>query len=132
MCLSQRGCGSLTADEHIIERQRQRSQASGITLSGADLNEYRQLCVYPWLTYSLTMAYKQRRRASANLHAVQERQQLETLRREEKNLRDALASVEDQIQQARRRREKLTGEVGNLAEREENVSHSLSRACLTS
>lgn len=33
------------ADRHVLERQRQRSQASGITLSEADLNEYRQLCV---------------------------------------------------------------------------------------
>lgn len=46
MCLAQRSCGSSKADGHIIERQRQRSQASGITLSAADLNEYRQLCVY--------------------------------------------------------------------------------------
>lgn len=84
------------------------------------------------LKCSLTAAYNQCRRASANLHAVQERQQLETLRREQKNLRDALASVEDQIQQARRQREKLTGEVDNLAEREETVSHRLSCACLTS
>ncbi|KAL0250387.1 hypothetical protein I308_102560 [Cryptococcus tetragattii IND107] len=86
------------------ERQRQRSQASGITLSEADLNEYRQL------------------RASANLHAVQERQQLETLRREQKNLRDALASVEDQMQQAQRQREKLAGEVDSLGEREETMN----------
>ncbi|WVQ89045.1 hypothetical protein IAS59_002792 [Cryptococcus gattii] len=90
--------------EEAGERQRQRSQASGITLSEADLNEYRQL------------------RASANLHAVQERQQLETLRREQKNLRDALASVEDQMQQAHRQREKLAGEVDSLGEREETMN----------
>ncbi|OWZ56956.1 cohesin complex subunit psm1 [Cryptococcus neoformans 125.91] len=101
----QKGLEHITKNmEEAGERQRQRSQASGITLSAADLNEYRQL------------------RASANLHAVQERQQLETLRREQKNLRDALASVEDQIQQARRQREKLTGEVDNLAEREETMT----------
>ncbi|KIR26910.1 cohesin complex subunit psm1 [Cryptococcus deuterogattii LA55] len=97
--------------EEAGERQRQRSQASGITLSEADLNEYRQL------------------RASANLHAVQERQQLETLRREQKNLRDALASVEDQMQQAQRQREKLAGEVDGLGEREEtDTYHKLLQA----
>ncbi|KIR74165.1 cohesin complex subunit psm1 [Cryptococcus deuterogattii CA1014] len=97
--------------EEAGERQRQRSQASGITLSEADLNEYRQL------------------RASANLHAVQERQQLETLRREQKNLRDALASVEDQMQQAQRQREKLAGEVDSLGEREEtDTYHKLLQA----
>lgn len=84
------------------------------------------------MTYSVTVAYYQCRRASANLHAVQERQQLETLRREQKNLRDALASVEDQMQQAQRQREKLAGEVDSLGEREETVSHRLFRACLTS
>ncbi|WVQ78324.1 hypothetical protein IAT38_000409 [Cryptococcus sp. DSM 104549] len=90
--------------EDAGEKQRQRSQASGITLSGADLDEYRKL------------------RASANLQAVSERQQLESLRREQKTLRDALGSVEDKIQQARRQRDKLTGEIDTLAEREENMS----------
>lgn len=84
------------------------------------------------MTHSLTVAYNRCRRASANLHAVQERQQLETLRREQKNLRDALASVEDQMQQAQRQREKLAGEVDGLGEREETVSHRLFPACLTS
>lgn len=40
-----RSFGYSMADRHVLERQRQRSQASGITLSEADLNEYRQLCV---------------------------------------------------------------------------------------
>lgn len=46
--MSTPGAGSFgysMADLHVLERQRQRSQASGITLSEADLNEYRQLCV---------------------------------------------------------------------------------------
>nr|XP_019042266.1 cohesin complex subunit psm1 [Kwoniella bestiolae CBS 10118]OCF21196.1 cohesin complex subunit psm1 [Kwoniella bestiolae CBS 10118] len=86
------------------ERQRQRSQAAGITLSGADLEEYRRL------------------RASANLQAVAERQQLETLRRQQKTLRDGLLSVEDRVQQAQRLRTKLTSEVDALVDREETMS----------
>ncbi|WWD15974.1 hypothetical protein CI109_100398 [Kwoniella shandongensis] len=90
--------------EEAGERQRQRSQAAGITLSGDDLNEYRRL------------------RANANNQAVRERQQLESLRREQKTLRDARASVEDKIQQAQRQRDKLTGEIDNLAERDETMT----------
>ncbi|KAK8869753.1 hypothetical protein IAR55_000321 [Kwoniella newhampshirensis] len=103
----EQGAGLIT--ERMVEageRQRQRSQAAGITLSGDDLDEYRRL------------------RATANNQAVRERQQLESLRREQKTLRDALASVEDKIQQARRQRDKLTGEIDSLAEREENLDHA--------
>ncbi|WVN85323.1 uncharacterized protein L203_100468 [Cryptococcus depauperatus CBS 7841] len=87
--------------EEAGEQQRQRSQASGVTLSRVDLEEYRKL------------------RASANLQAVQERQQLEGFRREQKTLRDLSASVEDKSQQAHRQREKLAGEIESLAERNE-------------
>ncbi|ODN84648.1 hypothetical protein L202_00553 [Cryptococcus amylolentus CBS 6039] len=90
--------------EEAGEQQRQRSQAAGITLSGDDLDQYRRL------------------RSSANSQAVQERQQLETLRREQKTLRDSLASVEDKMQQARRQTEKLTEETNALEEREEIAS----------
>ncbi|WVF72212.1 hypothetical protein IAT40_007024 [Kwoniella sp. CBS 6097] len=96
-----------TRMEEAGERQRQRSQAAGITLSGADLEEYRRL------------------RAAANLRAVQERQQLESLKREQKTLRDALASVEDRLQQAERQKTKLSGEVDTLAEREGTMSGKL-------
>ncbi|WVW83042.1 hypothetical protein I302_105059 [Kwoniella bestiolae CBS 10118] len=61
------------------------------------------------------------RRASANLQAVAERQQLETLRRQQKTLRDGLLSVEDRVQQAQRLRTKLTSEVDALVDREETV-----------
>ncbi|WWC61082.1 uncharacterized protein I303_103660 [Kwoniella dejecticola CBS 10117] len=90
--------------EEAGERQRQRSQAAGITLSGANLEEYRRL------------------RTSANLQAVDERQQLETLRRQQKTLRDGLSSVEDRIQQARIQQNKLNAELGSLTDREGTMS----------
>ncbi|WWC89989.1 uncharacterized protein L201_004919 [Kwoniella dendrophila CBS 6074] len=92
--------------EEAGERQRQRSQAAGITLSGADLEEYRRL------------------RASANLQAVAERQQLETLRRQQKTLRDGLASVEDRIQQSQRQRKK----VDEMKEERESIKGKLDHA----
>ncbi len=51
-----------------------------------------------------------------------ERQQLEILRREQKTQRDALASIEDKIQQAERQNTKLSSEIDRLAERDETVS----------
>ena len=51
-----------------------------------------------------------------------ERQQLETLRREKKTLTDALASVQDKIQQASTKQTQLRGEIERLSEREEEVS----------
>ena len=51
-----------------------------------------------------------------------ERQQLETLRRDKKTLTDALASVQDKIEQAETKRAKLQGEIDRLADREEEVS----------
>ncbi|EIW69438.1 hypothetical protein TREMEDRAFT_62305 [Tremella mesenterica DSM 1558] len=90
-----------------VERQRKASQAKGKTLSAADLAEYRTL------------------RSAANLRAVSERQQLESLHREQKNLRDALASAEDKIQQAERRKTKLTEEVNSLSSREVSMSDKL-------
>ncbi|OCF71781.1 cohesin complex subunit psm1 [Kwoniella mangroviensis CBS 8886] len=93
--------------EEAGERQRQRSQAAGITLSGADLEEYRRL------------------RASANLQAVPERQQLETLRRQQKTLQDGLSSVEDRLQQAQRLRNKLTSEIDSLTDREGTMSEKV-------
>jgi structural maintenance of chromosome 1 len=53
---------------------------------------------------------------------VAERQQLETLRREQKTLRDALASAEDKVQQAERQKENKAVEAANLEEREKTVS----------
>lgn len=50
-----------------------------------------------------------------------ERQQLETLRREQKTLRDALASAEDKIQQAERQKAKLSSEIDQLGERDQVV-----------
>ncbi|WWC69419.1 uncharacterized protein I206_103358 [Kwoniella pini CBS 10737] len=93
--------------EEAGQRQRQRSQAAGITLSGANLEEYRRL------------------RASANLQAVNERQQLETLRRQQKTLRDSLSSIEDRIQQAQRQQNKLTAEVDTLTDREGTISRKV-------
>ena len=61
-------------------------------------------------------------RSQANTLAVAERQQLETLRREKKTLTDALASVQDKIQQAETKRAKLQGEIDQLADRDEEVS----------
>jgi structural maintenance of chromosome 1 len=54
--------------------------------------------------------------------AVTERQQLETLRREKKTLTDALASVQDKIQQASSKQTQLRSEIERLSEREEEVS----------
>lgn len=62
------------------------------------------------------------RRSQANTVNVSERQQLETLRRERKTLRDALASIEDKMQQAEIQKTKLEGEVDRLAEREGTMS----------
>ena len=42
------------------------------------------------------------RRSAANLVAVSERQQVESLRRDEKTQKDALASIEDKLQLAER------------------------------
>lgn len=53
--------------------------------------------------------------------AVTERQQLETLRRDQKGLRDALSSMDDRLQQAERKRDKLNSEIEVLAERDETV-----------
>jgi structural maintenance of chromosome 1 len=52
---------------------------------------------------------------------VAERQQLETSRREQKTLRDALASAEDRVQQAERARDNKSTEVADLEEREKTV-----------
>jgi structural maintenance of chromosome 1 len=61
-------------------------------------------------------------RSQANTLVVTERQQLETLRREKKTLTDALASVQDKIQQAETKQTQLRSEIERLAEREEEVS----------
>jgi structural maintenance of chromosome 1 len=53
---------------------------------------------------------------------VPERQQLDTLRRERKTLRDALASAEDKVQQAERAKANKSTEVADLEEREKAVS----------
>lgn len=50
-----------------------------------------------------------------------ERQQAETLRRDLKTQRDALASVQDRLNVADRQREKLSGEVDALSRRESEV-----------
>ncbi|KAK4689768.1 structural maintenance of chromosome 1, partial [Tremellales sp. Uapishka_1] len=86
------------------EKQRKKSQLAGKALSKADLDEYTRL------------------RSAANALAVQERQQLVTLRREQKTLRDGLASVEDKLQQAERQESKLSGEVEILRGREEAMA----------
>ena len=67
------------------------------------------------------------RRSNANTLAVSDRQQIETLRREQKTQHDALASVEDKIQQAERQESKLLGEMERLAERDATVSAKAER-----
>jgi structural maintenance of chromosome 1 len=52
---------------------------------------------------------------------VSERQQLETLRRDQKTYRDSLAMIDDRIQQAEQKRDKLSKEEEVLADREETV-----------
>ncbi|GMK58711.1 hypothetical protein CspeluHIS016_0601530 [Cutaneotrichosporon spelunceum] len=86
------------------EKQREQSQAAGRALTDADLAEYRRL------------------RAEANMLAVDERQQLEALRREQKSLVSSLASMDDQLQQAERQRSRMTTDVEALAEREETIA----------
>lgn len=61
-------------------------------------------------------------RSDANLLAVSERQQLESLRREQKVLRDALVSIDDRLQQAESKRSKLSQDVEGLADRDEAMS----------
>lgn len=68
------------------------------------------------------MAEYRKLRSDANLLAVTERQQLASLRREQKVLRDALVSIDDRLQQAERKRAKLSQDVEGLADREETVS----------
>lgn len=63
-------------------------------------------------------------RSQANTLAVDERQKVETLRREQKTLRDALVSVEDKLQQAERQKAKLTGEIDRLSDIDEEVCSS--------
>lgn len=63
-------------------------------------------------------------RSQANTLAVDERQKVEALRREQKTLRDALVSVEDKLQQAERQKAKLTGEIDRLSDLDEDVSNS--------
>ncbi|KAL7424073.1 Structural maintenance of chromosomes protein 1 [Cryptotrichosporon argae] len=86
------------------EKQRQKSQAAGRALSATDLAEYRNL------------------RSQANLTVMQERQQLEAARRQQKSARDALASIQDKIQQAERKKSRLSSEVDALAERQGSMS----------
>ena len=62
------------------------------------------------------------RRSEANVTATTERQQLETLRREQKSLRDAIASIDDRLTQAERKRSKLKDELDTLSEREGTMS----------
>lgn len=47
---------------------------------------------------------------------------METLRRDKKTLTDALASVQDKIEQAETKKAKLQVEIDRLADREEEVS----------
>ncbi|KLT43612.1 RecF/RecN/SMC protein [Cutaneotrichosporon oleaginosum] len=93
--------------EEARAKQREKSQAAGRALTDADLAEYRRL------------------RAEANLLVVDERQQLEALRREQKSLVSALASMDDQVQQAERKRSRLTTDVEALAEREETMAEKV-------
>jgi structural maintenance of chromosome 1 len=90
--------------EEAKEKHRQRSRAQGKALSDGDLAEYRKL------------------RADANLVGAQKRQQLDALRREQKSLRDTIASFDDRLLQAERRRTKLDSEISDLQDREESVS----------
>jgi hypothetical protein len=53
--------------------------------------------------------------------AVSERQQLEVLGREQRALKDALASAVDKTTQADRQKDRLENEVKQLAERDETV-----------
>ncbi|ORX39922.1 putative cohesin complex subunit and chromosome segregation protein [Kockovaella imperatae] len=78
--------------KEAAESQRKNLRAAG-SLSGEDLAEYQKL------------------RSAANLVAVSERRQVETLQREEKTLRDAVAMAEDRMQQADRRLSSLNEEV---------------------
>lgn len=70
------------------------------------------------------------RRSKANTQAVAERQQVETLRRELKTAKDALAAIDDKVQQVERRKAKLISEIELLAERDEEVSRG-PRSCRT-
>ncbi|ORY27190.1 hypothetical protein BCR39DRAFT_538898 [Naematelia encephala] len=87
--------------QEAAERQRQKSRSAGRVLTPAQLKQYRDL------------------RSQANLLAVSERQQVETLRRQQKTEGDAVAAVEDRLQQAERQKAKLASETTNLEEREE-------------
>jgi structural maintenance of chromosome 1 len=53
---------------------------------------------------------------------VVERQQADTLRRDRKTQRDALASIEDKIQQASSRKARLQAELEDLEQRNRIVS----------
>jgi structural maintenance of chromosome 1 len=61
-------------------------------------------------------------KTAANALAVEERQQLEILKREERSLRDKLATATDKINKAESRREELKQELSSVEAREVAVS----------
>ena len=61
-------------------------------------------------------------RSDANNQAIAERQQVETIRREEKSQKNALTSTEDKVQQAVDRKTKIAAEVDSLQQVEGEVS----------
>ncbi|KAG8997801.1 Structural maintenance of chromosomes protein 1 [Tulasnella sp. JGI-2019a] len=86
--------------EEAQEAARRASQA-GLSLSEENLEEYHNL------------------KAKANVVAVDERQEMETARREEKTTSRALTSQKDKLEQMQEKRRKLVGEAAAQSEKRE-------------
>lgn len=63
------------------------------------------------------------RRATANAARVAERQQVEKLRRDRKTQLNAVASIDDKIQQAEARKDSLEKELEQLRQRDQVVGY---------
>ncbi len=87
------------AADRAAQEQQRALESAGLTLSEADLGEYHNL------------------KAQANLEAVAERQQLDTLKREARIKADAVKDYEDKLEQFTKQKDKLQGEESTLSER---------------
>lgn len=88
------------------EAQRRASQGS-LALTDERLEEYRRLYVSEALTYPVKCSSRRIRKAQASVLAVEERQSLETLSRDEKTSSRGLAQLRDKIEQLSAKKAKL-------------------------
>lgn len=70
----------------------------------------------------LTGRIRNCRKAESSRQAVEERQQLDSLKRKERPLRDARDAADDAVEKERTKRDRLAQELEQLQTREESVS----------